>query len=58
MQVGKSKMDLDIEFYVKKIQEHEEQRLSTNERQKFWEEYKKSQRKLDEETSFNMSKFT
>lgn len=51
-------MDIDVEYYVKMLKLHEEQRLSFNERQKFWEEYRKQQRKLDEETSFNMSRFS
>jgi hypothetical protein len=50
-------MKVDVQYYVKVIKEHEEKRLSTNERQRFWEEYRKQQRKLDEETSFNMSRF-
>lgn len=51
-------MDIDVEYYVKILKLHEEQRLSFNERQKFWEEYRKQQRKLDEETSFDMSRFS
>lgn len=51
-------MDIDVEYYVKMLKLHEEQRLSFNERQKFWEEYRKQQRKLDEETSFDMSRFS
>ena len=31
---------VDISFYVMKLKEHEELRLSTNERNKFWREYK------------------
>jgi hypothetical protein len=48
---------MDIKFYVKKIKEHELQRLSTNKRNAFWREYIQSQNKLDSETSFDMSKY-
>jgi len=51
-------MELDMEFYVHKIKEHEELRLSTNQRQAFWEAYNKRQQGLDEETGFDMSKFS
>ena len=51
-------MEIDVEYYVKMLKLHEEQRLSFNERQTFWEQYRKQQRKLDEETSFNMSRFS
>lgn len=51
-------MEIDVEYYVKMLKLHEEQRLSFNERQQFWEEYRKKQRKLDEETSFDMSRFS
>ena len=50
-------MDIDIEYYVRMIKKHEELRLSTNQRQAFWEEYRKKQQGLDEETGFNMSRF-
>jgi hypothetical protein len=30
---------MDIEYYVKKLKEHEEKRLSTNERNAFWRQY-------------------
>ena len=30
---------MDIEYYVKKIKEHEAARLSTNERNNFWRQY-------------------
>ena len=30
---------IDIEYYVKKLKEHEAQRLSTNERNAFWRQY-------------------
>ena len=50
-------MKIDVQYYVQKLKEHEEQRLSFNERQKFWEDYRKRQRKLDEETSFDMNRF-
>jgi len=30
---------MDIEYYVKKLKEHEEQRTSTNERNNFWRQY-------------------
>lgn len=50
-------MDIDIEFYVKMIKQHEEQGLSFNERQQFWEAYRKRQQGLDEETGFDMSRF-
>ena len=51
-------MELDMEFYVHKIKEHEELRLSTNQRQAFWEAYRRQQQGLDEETGFDMSKFS
>jgi hypothetical protein len=50
-------MDIDIEYYVRMIKLHEEQRLSFNERQEFWETYRKKQQGLDEETGFDMSRF-
>tara|TARA_B100001093_G_scaffold69078_1_gene59481 strand:- start:353 stop:550 length:198 start_codon:yes stop_codon:yes gene_type:complete len=61
VQVGKNNMELDIEFYVQKIKEHEEKRLSTNERQAFWIAYRLAmllENSLDEETGFDMSKFS
>ena len=61
MQVGKNNMELDIEFYVQKIKEHEEKRLSTNERQAFWIAYRMSmllENSLDEETGFDMGRFS
>ena len=33
---------VEINHYVEKIKEHEEKRLSFNERMKYWEEYHKS----------------
>ena len=51
-------MKIDVEFYVQRLKEHEAQRLSTTERQQFWETYSKQQRKLDEETSFDMSRYS
>jgi hypothetical protein len=30
---------MDIEYYVKKLKEHEEKQLSTNERNNFWRDY-------------------
>jgi len=54
-------MELDIEFYVQKIKEHEEKRLSTNERQAFWIAYRMSmllENSLDEETGFDMGRFS
>ena len=30
---------IDIEYYVKKLKDHETQRLSTNERNNFWRQY-------------------
>ena len=33
---------VDIEHYVEKLKEHEEKRLSFNERMAYWEQYKKS----------------
>ena len=36
-------MNIDVEYYVKMIKIHEQQRLSFNERMKFWEEYRKRQ---------------
>jgi hypothetical protein len=35
---------MDIEYYVKKLKEHEAQRLSTNERNTFWRQYNESKR--------------
>jgi hypothetical protein len=49
---------MDIEHYVKKYKEHEQQRLSTNERNDYWKQYTKSQKQLDPETSFNMGEYT
>ena len=49
---------MDIEHYVKKYKEHEQQRLSTNERNDYWNQYTKSQKQLDPETSFDMGKYT
>lgn len=46
---------MDIEYYVKKLKEHEANRTSTNERNEFWRKH--SNRELDPETSFNMDKF-
>ena len=37
-------MELDINFYVKKIKEHEAKRLSFNERMAFWTKYKNENR--------------
>lgn len=34
----------DIDFYIKKIKEHESQRLSTNERNEFWRQYNENTR--------------
>ena len=33
---------VDIKHYVEKIKEHEEKRLSFNERMQYWQEYHKS----------------
>lgn len=41
-------MTVDVEYYVEVIKRHEQQRLSTTERQKFWEDYKKQQVQLNE----------
>jgi hypothetical protein len=30
---------IDIEHYIKKLKEHESQRLSTNERDAYWKKY-------------------
>ncbi len=54
----KNSMELDMEFYVNQIKKHEELRLSTNQRQAFWEAYRKKQQGLDEETGFDMSRFS
>lgn len=51
-------MELDIEFYISQIKKHEELRLSTNERQAFWITYRKKQQGLDEETGFDMGRFS
>ena len=47
---------MDIKYYVKKYKEHEEQRLSTNERNAFWKQYNKQE--LDSETSFDMGRYS
>ncbi len=31
--------ELDMKHYIKKIIEHEEKRLSTNDRQSYWQRY-------------------
>ncbi len=36
-----NEVEVPLEHYIKKIKEHEENRLSWNERQKYWEEYKR-----------------
>jgi hypothetical protein len=36
-----NKFEIPLEHYIEKIKEHEEKRLSFNDRQKYWEEYKK-----------------
>ena len=33
-------MKVDVQYYVQKLKEHEANRTSTTERQKFWKEYK------------------
>lgn len=35
---------IDIKHYVKKLKEHEAQRLSTNERNAYWREYNENNR--------------
>jgi len=37
-----SAIKIDIEHYVKKIKEHEEKRLSFNERMEYWKNYAKN----------------
>jgi hypothetical protein len=51
-------MQVDVEYYVKVLKEHEVTRTSTNERQQFWDQYRKRQRNLDEETGFDMNRFS
>jgi len=34
---------MDIEYYVKKLKEHEARRASTNERNAFWKQYTERQ---------------
>jgi len=34
---------MDIEYYVKKLKEHEAKRLSTNERNNFWRQYNENE---------------
>jgi len=35
---------MNIEYYVKKLKEHEEKRLSTNKRNNFWNNYNENVR--------------
>jgi hypothetical protein len=42
MCVSDAPVQVPIEHYVKKLKEHDEKRLSFNERMAYWEEYKKS----------------
>jgi len=39
--------ELDMEHYVKKIIEHEEKRLSYNERQAYWQRYREGKEDED-----------
>lgn len=39
---------IDIQHYVKKLKEHEQQRLSFNERMNYWKNY----REINKETQF------
>lgn len=43
-----------FKHYIEKYKEHEENRISTNERNSYWKEYFSPSRT---ETSFNMNKF-
>jgi len=36
-----NEVEVPLEHYIKMIKEHEEKALSWNERQKYWEEYKR-----------------
>ena len=47
----------DLKVYIEMHKENERLRLSFNERQERWEEYKKSKTPKRTETSFDMSKF-
>ena len=40
--VPSATVTIPMEHYIAKIKEHEEKRLSTNERLAYWEEYRKS----------------
>ena len=42
MYVPSANVKIPMEHYIAKIKEHEEKRLSTNERLAYWEEYRKS----------------
>ena len=42
MCVSDALVQIPIQHYVEKLKEHEEKRLSFNERMKYWEQYKKS----------------
>ena len=57
MYVPSANVKIPIEHYIAQIKKHEAKRLSTNERLAYWKEYRKSQKQLDPETSFNMGKF-
>jgi hypothetical protein len=49
-------MILDFSHYIEKIKEHEANRTSFNERQKYWQMYKLSQIQRSE-TSFDLNKY-
>ena len=40
--VPSATVKIPLEHYIAKIKEHEEKRLSTDERLAYWEEYRKS----------------
>lgn len=42
MCVSDAPVQIPIQHYVEKLKEHDEKRLSFNERMAYWEEYKKS----------------
>lgn len=46
-----------FKHYVKMIKLHEEQRLSTNERNKYWKTYFRKTQQGRAETSWDMNKF-
>jgi len=49
-------MILEYAHYIEKIKEHEDKRLSWNERQAYWQKYNLSKIKRSE-TSFDLNKY-